>query len=64
MLYSGDSISLAGLEIKFVQDTPKMISKTMDRTQPLEDGIKLEEIPTQIVRSRIEYSDDDPTKKF
>lgn len=59
VLYSGDSISLAGLEIKFVQDTPKMISKAMDRTQPLEDGFKYEEIPTQIVPTRLQGIDRD-----
>lgn len=59
VLYSGDTISLAGLEIKFVQDTPKMISKTMGRTQPLEEGIKFEEIPTQIARRPFNFSDDD-----
>jgi pSer/pThr/pTyr-binding forkhead associated (FHA) protein len=59
VLYSGDSISLAGLEIKFVQDTPKMISKAMDRTQPLEDGFKYEEIPTQIIPNRLNELDRD-----
>ena len=57
VLYSGDSISLAGLEIKFVQDTPKMISKAMDRTQPLEDSLKYEEIPTQIMPNRMNSLD-------
>ena len=64
VLYSGDSISLAGLEIKFVQDMPRMISKTMDRTQPLEDGIKFEEVPTQVVRKRRESDRDDDTLKY
>ena len=64
VLYSGDSISLAGLEVKFVQDTPKMISKTMDRTQPLEEGFKFEEIPTQIIRNRGDFENDAETKKF
>lgn len=48
VLYSGDSISLAGLDIKFVQDTPRMISKSMDRTGPL-PNFKLEEVSTQII---------------
>jgi pSer/pThr/pTyr-binding forkhead associated (FHA) protein len=45
VLYSGDSISLAGVNLKFVQDTPRMISKSMDRTGPLKK-IKVEETPT------------------
>jgi len=61
VLYSGDTISLAGLELKFVQDTPKMISKTMGRTQPLEEGIKLEEVPTIVARRPINLGDDNPT---
>jgi pSer/pThr/pTyr-binding forkhead associated (FHA) protein len=64
VLYSGDSISLAGLEIKFVQDTPKMISKAMDRTQPLEDGFKFEEIPTQIIPSQLEGLDNETQLPF
>ena len=64
VLYSGDSISLAGLEIKFVQDMPRMISKTMDRTQPLEEGIQFEEIPTQIIRKRRESDQEDDTLKY
>ena len=48
VLYSGDAISLAGCEVKFVQDTPKMISKALDRTRPLDSSFKLEEIPTQV----------------
>jgi len=51
VLYSGDTISLAGLEIKFVQDTPRMISKAMERTGPLKD-FKLEEVPTLIMKDR------------
>lgn len=50
VLYSGDSISLAGVPIKFVQDAPRMISKSMDRTGPL-PNFKLEEIPTEMVQS-------------
>jgi pSer/pThr/pTyr-binding forkhead associated (FHA) protein len=45
VLYSGDAISLAGVSLKFVQDTPRMISKSMDRTGPLQK-IKIEETPT------------------
>jgi pSer/pThr/pTyr-binding forkhead associated (FHA) protein len=45
VLYSGDAISLAGVNMKFVQDTPRMISKSMDRTGPLKK-IKVEETPT------------------
>lgn len=48
VLYSGDTISLAGLEIKFVQDTPRMISKAMERTGPLQN-FKLEEVKTLIM---------------
>lgn len=48
VLYSGDAISLAGLDIKFVQDTPRILSKSMDRTGPL-PSFKLEEVPTQII---------------
>ncbi|HKJ27344.1 MAG TPA: FHA domain-containing protein [Anaerolineales bacterium] len=48
VLYSGDAISLAGVDIKFVQDTPRMISKSMDRTGPL-PNFKLEEVPTQLI---------------
>lgn len=47
VLYSGDTISLAGLEMKFVQDAPRMISKTMDRTHPL-NSLIFEEISTQV----------------
>ena len=46
VLYSGDAISLAGVEIKFVQDAPRMITKSMDRTGPL-PNLKIEEVPTQ-----------------
>lgn len=53
VLYSGDIISLAGMEVKFVRDAPRMISKTMDRTSPLE-AIKNEEVPTQINPDRLE----------
>lgn len=53
VLYSGDTISLAGMEIKFVRDAPRMISKTMDRTGPLEAN-KYEEVPTQINLDRLE----------
>jgi pSer/pThr/pTyr-binding forkhead associated (FHA) protein len=47
VLYSGDTISLAGLEMKFVQDAPRMISKTLDRTHPF-NKLKFEEISTQV----------------
>ncbi len=47
VLYSGDTISLAGVELKFVQDAPRMISKSMDRTGPL-PNLKIEEAPTQL----------------
>lgn len=53
VLYSGDTISLAGMEVKFVRDAPRMISKTMDRTSPLEAN-KYEEVPTQINLDRLE----------
>jgi len=45
VLYSGDSVSLAGVDLKFVQDAPRMISKSMERTGPLK-RIKIEETPT------------------
>lgn len=51
VLYSGDSISLAGVPIKFVQDTPRMISKSMDRTGPL-SSFMLEEVPTKIANKQ------------
>jgi pSer/pThr/pTyr-binding forkhead associated (FHA) protein len=51
VLYSGDTISLAGLEVKFVQDTPRMISKAMERTGPLKN-FRLEEVPTFIMKDR------------
>lgn len=47
VLYSGDTISMAGVIAKFVQDTPKMISKAMERTGPLQK-LELKEPPTQI----------------
>lgn len=47
VLYSGDTISLAGVEMKFVQDAPRMISKSMDRTGPL-PNLRIEETPTQL----------------
>lgn len=46
VLYSGDAISLAGVEFKFVQDAPRMISKSMDRTGPL-SKFRVEEIKTR-----------------
>jgi pSer/pThr/pTyr-binding forkhead associated (FHA) protein len=49
VLYSGDSISLAGVSIKFVQDAPRMISKSMDRTGPL-SNYKLEEA-TKVIKN-------------
>jgi len=57
VLYSGDTISLAGLEIKFVQDTPRMISKSMERTGPLKN-FKFEEASTLILRNRVETNPD------
>jgi pSer/pThr/pTyr-binding forkhead associated (FHA) protein len=53
VLYSGDSISLAGVNIKFVQDAPRMISKSMERTGPLQK-FQLEEVPTQLARNKEE----------
>ena len=53
VLYSGDSISLAGVTLKFVQDTPKMISKTMERTGPL-PHLKFEEPPTQMADQSVD----------
>ncbi len=47
VLYSGDTISLAGVQIKFVQDAPRMMSKAMDRTGPLQT-LSFEDPPTQI----------------
>jgi pSer/pThr/pTyr-binding forkhead associated (FHA) protein len=51
VLYSGDSISLAGVSIKFVQDAPRMMSKSMDRTGPLQSPKPLE-IPTQLIQDK------------
>jgi len=48
VLYSGDTISLAGVLLKFVQDAPKLITSAMDRTGPL-TPLPYEEPPTQIV---------------
>lgn len=50
VLYSGDSISLAGVMVKFVQDAPKVISRSMDRTGPL-PRLELEDPPTQVIPS-------------
>ncbi|TAK14907.1 MAG: FHA domain-containing protein [Anaerolineae bacterium] len=46
VLYSGDTISLAGVLIKFVQDAPRMMTKAMDRTGPLAK-LQFEDPPTQ-----------------
>lgn len=46
VLYSGDTISLAGVQLKFVQDAPRMMSKAMDRTGPLQT-LSFEDPPTQ-----------------
>ncbi len=62
VLYSGDNISLAGMEIKFVRDAPRMISKTMDRTGPLEKQ-KYEEVSTQINIDRLEIDTRKEEKK-
>ena len=35
VLYPGDTISLAGVVFKFIQDVPRMISKSTARTGPL-----------------------------
>lgn len=35
VLHSGDTISLADAHLQFVQDTIKIITKTLDRTGPL-----------------------------
>lgn len=48
-LYSGDTISLAGVTIKFVQDTPKALSKSMDRSGN-QSKLKFEEPPTQVIK--------------
>ena len=54
ILYSGDIVALAGVEIKFAQDVPRMISKSMERTGPLQDPGSIE-IPTHIVpRDKLE----------
>ena len=47
VLYSGDTITLAGVNMKFVQDAPKILSKAMDRTGPL-TPLKFEDPPTQV----------------
>jgi pSer/pThr/pTyr-binding forkhead associated (FHA) protein len=54
VLYSGDSISLAGVELKFVQDAPRLLSKSMDRTGPL-TGLQIDDPPTMVM----ENSEDD-----
>ena len=46
VLYSGDTISLAGVVFKFIQDVPRMISKSTARTGPLSIS-KFEESTTQ-----------------
>ncbi|MEJ2757844.1 MAG: FHA domain-containing protein [Anaerolineales bacterium] len=61
VLYSGDTISLAGMEIKFVRDAPRMISKTMDRTSPL--TAKNEEVPTQLNIGRLDVDTKKEGKK-
>jgi pSer/pThr/pTyr-binding forkhead associated (FHA) protein len=48
VLYSGDSISLAGVMLKFVQDAPKILTTALDRTGPL-PPLGFEEPPTQIM---------------
>ena len=45
-LYSGDSISLAGIPLKYVQDAPKMVTQALDRTGPLQE-LTYDEPPTQ-----------------
>lgn len=47
VLYSGDTISLSGVPLKFVEDAPKIINKAMDRTGPLA-SLEFEDPPTQI----------------
>jgi pSer/pThr/pTyr-binding forkhead associated (FHA) protein len=47
VLYSGDTISLAGVPLKYVQDAPKIITDTFDRTGPLPIN-SFEDPPTQI----------------
>jgi predicted ATP-grasp superfamily ATP-dependent carboligase len=46
VLYSEDSISIAGVALKFIQDVPRMISKSMARDGPL-SLLKYEETRTQ-----------------
>jgi pSer/pThr/pTyr-binding forkhead associated (FHA) protein len=48
VLYSGDSITLSGVPLKFVQDAPKIMTESMDRTGEL-PGI--DETPTQQLES-------------
>ncbi len=57
VLYSGDTISLAGVTLKFVQDTPKMISKAMERTGPLPHLI-FEEPPTQMANRPVDSEEE------
>ena len=58
VLYSGDLISLAGLMMKFAQDTPRMFSKSLNDTTPLTEH-KFEEIPTQIIDKQQNPSSND-----
>jgi pSer/pThr/pTyr-binding forkhead associated (FHA) protein len=51
VLYSGDSISLAGVMLKFVQDAPKILINAMDRTGPL-PPLQFEEPPTQVMNNQ------------
>ncbi|MEK6256012.1 MAG: FHA domain-containing protein [Chloroflexota bacterium] len=48
VLYSGDTLSLSGVPAKFVQDAPRMITSTLDRTGPLSDD-QFREPPTQFI---------------
>ena len=36
VLYSGDTVAIADVEMKFVQDAPRILSKALDRTGPLQ----------------------------
>lgn len=46
VLYSGDTLSLSGVSAKFMQDAPRMITSSMDRTGPLPD-LGFEDPPTE-----------------
>lgn len=57
VLYSGDTLSLSGVSAKFVQDAPRMITSSMDRTGPLPQ-LGFEDPPTQMAPSSEDPKED------